>query len=405
MRRFKHALAAFEHPNYRLWFFGQLISFIGNGIQTTAQGYLMFELTQSSAGLGMVGFAAGIPIWLFTLYGGVLADRLSRRNILAVTQSIRMALVFILAALVFTGLIQPWHVIALAFAQGVTIAFNGPARQAFIPEIVGEKDIANAIALNATLNNLMTMIGPAIAGLVYVWVGPGWCFALNGLSFVVMVAALMLMKITPQPAPQKRSSTWDELKEGLSYIAHEPAVRALNMLTAAHGMLGMSIIVIFPAWAVRELHGDVSTNGLMLSARSLGALVGVVFLAFVSRSGQKGQLLSIATFAFPILLLIFTFVGWLPLALLLLVGTGMMAMWVQNLTNTLVQLHVPEDLRGRVMSAYVLISLGFAPLGALWIGLVGEQFGDPVVLMLNSGILLAVALGTYLFVPQVRELK
>jgi MFS family permease len=175
--------AALQHRNYRLWFVGQLVSMVGTWMQSTAQGYLVFELTRSPAYLGYVGFAAGVPSWLFMLYGGVVADRMSRRNLLLITQTVMMILAFGLAGLTFSGLIQPWHLILLAFGLGVANAFDAPARQAFVLEMVSREDLTNAIALNSTMFNLATVIGPAVAGVAYAILGPAWCFTLNGLSF------------------------------------------------------------------------------------------------------------------------------------------------------------------------------------------------------------------------------
>ena len=214
-RGFKQTFRALVYPNYRLWFIGQVISLFGTWMQSTAQGFLVYELTHSPAYLGYVAFAAGVPTWLFTLLGGVVSDRIARRTLLIITQNCMMVLAFILAGLTFLGLVQPWHIIVLAFLLGVANAFDSPARLALAPELVDRKDLTNAIALNATMFNIATIVGPATAGLVYAAFGPGWCFFLNGLSFVAVIIALLLMKLPVQQdklrqlAATKRAGRWD----------------------------------------------------------------------------------------------------------------------------------------------------------------------------------------------------
>jgi len=181
--RYKDTFAALQYPNYRLWFIGQLVSLVGTWMQSTAQGFLIFDLTHSAAFLGYVSFAAGVPTWLLTLYGGLIADRVPRRKLLIMTQTTMMVLAAVLAFLSFTHRVQPWHIIVLAAFLGIANAFDAPARQSFVAEMVDRKDLTNAIALNATMFNLGVVVGPAVAGLVYAWLGPSWCFTINSISF------------------------------------------------------------------------------------------------------------------------------------------------------------------------------------------------------------------------------
>src|SRR5262249_16874675 len=242
----QQTFAALRHRNYRLWFTGQLVSLFGTWMQTTAQGYLVFQLTQSPAYLGYVGFAAGVPAWLFRVYGGVIADRMPRRTLMLITQTAMMILAFVLAGLVFAGLVQPWQIVILAFLLGVANAFDGPARLAFVVELVDREDLTNAIALNATMFNLATATGPAVAGLTYALIGPAWCFTLNGLSFLAVITALLRMKLPPKPAA-RRASTWADLGEGVRYIAREPAIRTLIGLVGMTSLFGISFATLFPA--------------------------------------------------------------------------------------------------------------------------------------------------------------
>jgi MFS family permease len=401
----RQTFAALRHRNYRLWFTGQLVSLFGTWMQATAQGYLVFQLTQSPAYLGYVGFAAGVPAWVFTLYGGVIADRMSRRTLMLITQTAMMLLAFVLAGLVFAGVAQPWQIIALAFLLGVANAFDGPARLAFVVELVDREDLTNAIALNATMFNLASATGPAMAGLAYALVGPGWCFMLNGLSFLAVIWALLRMRLAPRPPATQRRSAWADLAEGVRYIVREPAVRTLIALVGATSLFGISFTTLFPAWAVDILGGDATTNGLLQSARGLGAMLSALLLASLGRSRFKGKLLTLGTFAFPLLLLAFTAVRWLPLVLLVLVGSGVAMILILNVANALVQGLVPDNLRGRVMSVYSMTFFGAMPLGALLVGALAEYASAPFAVLTGALVSLVVAAVLFVFVPGLRKLE
>jgi MFS family permease len=401
----QHTFAALKHRNFNLWFRGQIISLMGTWMQQTAQGYLIFELTHSPAYLGYVGFAAGLPAWLFTLYGGVIADRIDRRKLLLFTQSSMMILAFILAALVFSGLVEAWHILVLAFALGVANAFDAPARLAIVSEMVDREDLTNAIALNATMFNTGSAIGPAIAGLAYALVGPAWCFMLNGLSFIGVIAALLLMKLAPRSIAARRGSAWSELMEGLRYIAASPTIRTLILLVSVTALFGISSTTLFPAWAVNILGGDAKTAGLLQSARGVGALISALMIASLGRFKFKGRLLTLGSIAFPLLMLVFAFVRWLPLSLLVLVGSGMAIILVMNLANALVQTMAHDQLRGRIMAIYSLTFFGLLPIGALWAGAFAEAAGEPAAVILGAGITLVFAVALLVFTPWLRKLE
>ena len=403
--RLSQTFAALRHRNYRLWFFGQMISLFGTWMQTTAQGFLVYELTGSPAYLGAVGFAAGIPSWIFTLYGGVVADRVPRRTLLIITQTTMMALAFVLAALVATGAVEPWHIAALAFALGIANAFDSPARLAFVRELVDREDMTNAIALNATMFNLGSFAGPAVAGLAYALVGPAWCFTLNGLSFVGVIGALSLMRLPPQQRRATRATAWQELREGLRYIAGTRTVRTLMLLAGATGLFGISFTTLFPVWATDILGGDATTNGLLQSARGLGALMSALTIASLGRFTFKGRLLTLGSFLFPLLLSVFALVRSLPLSLLVLMASGMAVILVMNLANALVQSLVPDGLRGRVMAVYSMTFFGSMPLGALWIGSVAELAGAPIAVIAGAAAGLVVAALVWLLTPEIRALE
>jgi MFS family permease len=401
----RQAFASFGHRNYRLWFVGQSASMVGTWMQMTAQGFLVFQLTHSPAFLGYVGFASGIPIWLFMLFGGVASDRMPRRSLLLMTQMTMMVLAFLLAVLTFLGHIQPWHIVLLAFGTGVANAFDTPARQAFVVELVGHEDLGNALALNATMINLSAATGPAIAGVIYALLGPGWCFTINGVSFTAVISALLMMRIKPPPPQGRRGTAIDDLKEGLRFVVGHPTIRLLMAVVAMTTIFGMSYATLMPAWAVKILHGDATTNGLLQSARGVGSLIAGLMMASLARFKIKGKMLTMGNIVFPTLLLVFSVLRWLPLSLLVLVGVGWGSMLVFNVSNILVQSHVSDALRGRVMSIHSLSFFGTFPLGSLMAGAVAERMGEPVTITLGALIMLAFAGLLWLRMPQLRALE
>jgi len=400
----RNTFAALRYPNYRLWFLGQLASLVGTWMQTTAQGYLVYQLTGSPAYLGYVGFASGVPVWLFTLYGGVVSDRISRRKLLLITQTAMMILAFVLAGLTFTGLVQPWQIIVLSFLLGMANAFDAPARQAFVLELVEREDLANAIALNSTMFNSAAFVGPAVAGVTYALVGPAWCFTINGISFLAVIAALALMHLKPWVAPLRTKSATAELVEGLQYVRSHSVIRTLIAVGAVMGLFGMAFATLMPAWAVTVLGGDATTNGLLQSARGLGSLIAALMIASLGRFAFKGRLMSVGTLVFPVFLLIWTVVRWLPLSLLVLVGVGWAMMIVFNLLNALIQARVDDALRGRVMSVYSLSFFGFMPISALMVGTLADATSEPLAVAAMALVCLGFAVWLWLRAPQIRKL-
>jgi len=394
--------AALQFPNYRLWFRGQIVSLFGTWMQTTAQGFLIYELTRSPAYLGYVGFASGIPAWLLTLYGGVIADRMPRRSLLIITQTAMMLFAFILAALAFLHLVQPWHVILLSLCLGTANAFDAPARQAFVGEMVDRDHLTNAIALNATMFHTATAIGPAAAGITYALFGPAWCFTINGFSFIAVIIALRMMKIEPQAhlADARREGRF---KEGILYVVRHDLIRVVIGIVALNSMFTMSLMTLIPAWSVKILGGDATTNGFLISARGIGSLMGALVIATLGRITYRGKLVTFGTFLAPALLLAFATVHWLPASLVLIAGIGLGTIMVMNLANALVQTSTPEHLRGRVMGAYTWIFFGFMPIGALWSGELAARFGLAEAITINGFIALAAAIAIWMFFPKLRD--
>lgn len=395
--------AALKHPNYRLWFTGQLISLVGSWMQSTAQGYLIYELTGSSAYLGYVGFASGVPTLLFTLVGGVVADRISKRKLLIITQISMMLLAAILATMVFLNIVQPWHILVLAFFLGIANAFDAPARQSFIAELVERKDLTNAIALNASLVNMGIVVGPAVAGLVYAWVGPAWCFSINSISFMAIIYCLTRMKMPArEPAPVRRSA-FSDIREGFLYIATKKLTQVQLAALAVVSSFGFSMLTLLPAWAVAILGGDVRTNGLLLSSRGVGSLIGALFIAWAGHRIVRGKFWTVGSFFLPLVMLAFSQVRLLAPSMLLLVAIGFGLMLCTNLTNAMVQTDVDDRYRGRVMSMYTLVLMGSQPLGSLMVGLVANGLGEPTALIINAAVLMLMAVVVFTFQPMVRS--
>ena len=401
----KQVFVSFGHRNYRLWFAGQSASLVGTWMQFTAQGFLVFQLTHSPAFLGYVGFASGAPVWLFMLFGGVLSDRMPRRKLLLMTQTAMMILAFFLAILTFLGHIQPWHIVVVAFGFGVANSFDTPARQAFAVELVGHKELSNALALNATMINLATAIGPAIAGVVYALFGPGWCFTINGVSFIAVISALLMMRLKPLPPRERTGTPLEDLKEGLRYVVSHPTIRVLIVVATMTTIFGMSFVTLMPAWAVTILHGNSTTNGFLQSARGVGSLIGGLMIASLARNRIKGKVLTLGSLIFPVLLLVWSAMRWLPLSLLALLGVGWGLMLVFNMANILVQSVVSDQLRGRVMSIYSLGFFGMFPVGALLAGTMAEKIGAPGTVALGAMVLLAFGGVLWLRMPRLRALE
>jgi MFS family permease len=397
------AFASFSYSNYRLWFFGQMTSLFGTWMQSTAQGYLVYELTHSAAYLGYVGFASGLAMWVFTLYGGVVADRVPRRSLLVATQGFSMLLALALSALTFTRVVAPWHILGLAFLLGVVNAFDVPARQSFVIEMVGRDDLTNAIALNSMMFNAAVAAGPAIGGVTYALFGPGWCFVINGVSFVAVIAALLAMRLAPLAPPPRRSSALSEIREGLRAVTGDRGILALVALVGALSLFGMCYVTLMPAWAVLVIHGDARTNGFLQSARGLGALAAALGIASLGRFRFRGRLLTAGSILFPAMLVLFSFTRTLQVSLLALLLVGATNISINSLTNSLVQTRTPNAVRGRVMSIYNLFFMGLLPIGSLLAGAIAEKGGAPLAVQVGAGGTLACAVAIQIAAPSLRK--
>jgi MFS family permease len=395
--------SALKYRNFKLWFSGQMVSLIGTWMQATAQSYLLFELTGSPVMLGIAGFASGIPIWLFSLYSGLLSDRFSRRKVILFAQTSMMVLGFILAFLTFTDLVQPWHIIVLAFLLGTANAFDAPARQSFVVDMVPKEELTNAIALNSSVFNLGTIVGPSVAGLIYAWLGPAWCFTINGISFLGVIGALLLMNVPPRKITVRNKSPFSDMQEGLRFAVGHVEIRYLLINLAAVAMFSFSLMTLMPDWANTVLGGDVTTNGLLLSARGAGSLAAALMIANLGSRVVRGKIWTYGGLVMPIAIFLFGSFRVLPVSIITLVVLGWSLMSVANISNALIQTHVPDHLRGRVMSIYILVFMGSYPIGALLVGWLADMFGSPTT-MIICGVLITLVVGTINLVhPAIRK--
>ncbi|WP_437805792.1 MFS transporter [Sorangium sp. So ce1078] len=368
---------ALRHRNYQLFFSGQLVSLVGTWMQSVAQSWLVYRLTGSSLLLGTVGFATQIPVFLLAPIGGAVADRRSRHRILITTQSAAMVLALGLAALTLSGHIEVAHILGFSVLLGVVNAFDIPTRQAFVVEMVGREDLANAIALNSSMFNGARIIGPAVAGILVGAIGEAWCFLANGLSFLAVIASLLAMRVPPRRAARGRGSALAETAEGFRFVARTGAVRALLFLLGVVSVTAMPYAVLMPIFADRILGGGPRGLGILMGASGIGALLGALVLAGRRRLRGLGHWVAAACAGFGVALALFAMSRSFWLSALLLVPVGFSMMVQMAGSNTLVQAMVPDALRGRVMAVYAMMFMGMAPLGALLAGWLADRIGAP----------------------------
>ena len=402
--RIPATFAALRHPNYRKWFVGQVLSLMGTWMQSVAQGWLVYQLTGSKFALGTIAFIGTLPTLFLMLPGGVVADRVSKRKLLIVTQASMMVFAFVLAGLAWSGTLQVWQIGVLAFLLGVANSFDAPARMSIVPELVDDReDMQNAIALNAMMFNMARVVGPAIGGLVLATAGAAWCFALNALSFLAVLIALLLLVLPNDVGRPSNRRVFADIGEGIRFIARHPVIRPIIILVGAAALFGFSYAVLLPAYATDVLHTDEAGYGVMNAAVGIGALIGSLLVASLSRRGNRGGILTLGSLLFPLALLGLALTGSLYVALFLLVLVGL-GFVMQNVeANTLVQTLAPDELRGRVTSVYSLMFFGTAPFGSLLAGAVAQVVGSSLAIALGAGVSLVFALGLILFAPQVRR--
>ena len=398
-----HLTRALRHRNYRLFFSGQTVSLVGTWITRIATSWLVYRLTHSVFLLGVVGFFGQIPTLLLAPFTGVLIDRWNRHHILVVTQVLAMLQSVALAALTLAGIITVTEILALQVVQGIINAFDTPARQTFVVEMVTDRaDLPNAIALNSSMVNASRIIGPSVGGIMIAAVGEGWCFALDAVSYLAVIASLLAMRLEKFSPPAANTRMLDELRTGFRYVTRFPPVRDSLLLLALVATMGMPYNVLMPAIAASVLHGGPHTLGYLMTAVGVGALGGAFYLASRRSVLGLGRVMVTATATFGVGLIAFSFsrVLWLSLLLLPFVGAGMMV--VMASTNTILQTIVEDDMRGRVMSFYTMAFLGTAPLGSLLAGFAADHIGPTYTVTLGG---VACALAAVVFAARLPRLR
>ena len=387
---------ALKHRNFQLFSAGQLVSLIGTWMQNTAQLWLVYRLTGSPALLGIFAFANQIPMLVLSSVGGYVGDRYSRHRGVIATQLASMILAFLLAGLTLTNSIHgrrgAWIIIVIAFLAGIVNAFDVPIRQSFFVNMVGREDLPNAIALNSSIFNGARVVGPAIAGFAIAWIGEGWCFFLNGISFLAVIIALLAMRIPPREEKGATQSPWQSFLQGFHFAMSDRPIRSVLILLSMLSIFGLQYNVFMPIFAKDVLHGGARGLGLLMSASGIGAVLGA--LQFAARTNYKGIAKWIAGMfcICAVCLILFSQSRWFWLSAVLLFIFGFAATSQMAATNTTVQNRVPDALRSRVMAVYATMFMGVQPIGSLLAGGLAKRFGAPVTVALFGTICLIGAL-------------
>ena len=398
-----HAWRALRHRNFRLFFGGQSISLVGTWMTRIATSWLVYRLTGSALLLGTVSFAGQIPTFLFAPFAGVWVDRLDRRQVLVWTQTLSMVQSFALAALTLSHHIAIHWILALSVMQGIINAFDMPGRQAFMVKMVEDRrDLSNAIAINSSMVNVARLIGPSLAGMLIAVTSEGWCFLIDGISYIAVIASLLMMRLHAPVMERRTTSTLTELKAGWTYVSEFVPVRTILLLFAVISLMGMPFVVLMPIFAARVLHGGPHTLGFLMGAMGVGALVSALSLA--ARKSVLGlvRMIPIAAAVFGLGLIGFGLsrVFWLSMIMVLIAGMGMMQGMAGS--NTIIQTIVSEDKRGRVMSYYTMAFVGMAPFGSLLAGTLAHAVGAPWTVIANGS---AVLLGAAWFATQLPAVR
>ena len=402
-----NAFAILANRDYRLFWAGTCLSFIGSWVQTVALGLYVYEITNSKHALGVIGLAGGLPGTAFLLFGGVVADRANKRTLVLLTQTAFAVSAFAFAALTWTGTIQMWHVVALSFINGLVFAVDGPARQAMVYDLVGRDQLTSGVALQSASFNVARVIGPAVGAILYEALGPGWCFFVNGVSFFCVIVALIAIRTDLTQRGDAQGSVWDGFLHGMHQLRANRPMRLVVMLTMVTSVFAFaSYSTLMPAFA-RDLLGMSERDrryGLLFSAVGLGALVGVYFVGRFAGSGRRGRLMTVCACVFSMALLCLAHATRFEVAFVLLVVIGMAAIAQLATANTLTQTLAPDALRGRAVSTHMFAMGGLQPFGAYLAGSVAQGFGVPAALTLGGAALLIYTIGMIVLRPEVARL-
>lgn len=397
------AMRALRNPNFRLFWSGNFLSNIGTWMQNVAQGWLVLTLTNSAFWLGVVGFAGSIPFLFFTLFGGVIADRVDKRRLLMVTQTAMMLLAFLLAALTYWKLINVWGVAAIAFCNGVAMAMNAPSYQAMVPRLVKREDLTNAIALNSAQFNMSRILGPTLGGYAMVVFGIAGNFFLNGVSFVAVLWALTRLRF-PDEKPSKRESMWASLRGGFAYLRSERQMLVLIWMIIAASFFGLPFLTFIPYFAKVQLHAGESGLGWLLAASGFGAVLGAVSVAVAGLIRHRGRVATLAGVVFFSAIIGFCYSRSFALSEVLAFFEGASGIMMISSFNISIQHLSSDEMRGRVMSIYATSFLGLPPLGALLAGELSRHIPTGHALGMMAGTALLVFVGIFSFSHDLRAL-
>ncbi|MGA8221010.1 MAG: MFS transporter [Candidatus Acidiferrales bacterium] len=395
-------LRSLRHRNFQLFFSGQMISLIGTWMQNIAQAWLVYRLTGSSLLLGLVGFAGQIPVFLFAPLGGMVADRWNRHRVIIGTQTTAMILAFILAALTLLHIVRVWEIVLLASLLGAVNAFDIPARQAFLIDMVGREDLMNAIALNSSMFNGARVIGPAIAGLLVAWIGEGWCFFANAVSYIAVIVGLLFMQLGPLRRIVMKTSPLEHIAEGFRFVQSTAPILALMLLIGVVSLVAVPYTVLMPIFADRILHGGARGLGILMGATGIGALLGALTLATKHGVSGLGRWVGFSAMSFGASLILFSFSKWFLVSMFMLVPVGYSMMLQMSSSNTLIQAMVPDELRGRVMAVYTMMFMGMAPMGSLFAGTLADSIGAPWTVAIGG---MGAVAGSILFLRKLPKLR
>jgi MFS family permease len=402
-RRWLNTFRALRHRNFRIFWLGQVFSLTGNWMQQVGQGWLVYRLTGSPLMLGAVGLVAMIPVLPISLLGGVIIDRTPKRWLLFLTQSALAMCALGLALVTWSGKVQVWHVIIVSCLNGAIGSVDLPARQTFVVDLVGKDDLMNAIALTTSIFNVTRVVGPALAGLLVGWQGEASCFFLNALSFVPFIVGLLFMRLSVPAAPPDRPSLTGGLVQGFKYLQGQPVILVLMSMMVVSSFTVLPYQTLMPVFAQDVLDAGPQGLGFLMAAIGIGAIAGALFVANLD-AGRRGSFLTVGALLLPLSIIAFCMSRRFPLALVVLVVAGAATTWVQSMLNTLVQLNVQDDMRGRIMSLYLLLSVGMLQAGGVQVGYVAEHVG----ISLSLGLSAVACLFYFLFVtwrlPFVRRL-
>src|SRR6202167_791979 len=399
--RARAMVRSLRHRNFQLFFSGQMISLIGTWMQNVAQAWLVYRLTGSSLLLGVVGFAGQIPVFLLAPIGGLAADRWNRHRIVIGTQIVSMILACFLAILTLLHIVAVWEIVLLAALLGAVNAFDIPARQSFLIDMVGREDLMNAIALNSSMFNGARVVGPAIAGILVARIGEGWCFFANAVSYIAVIVGLLLMKVLSS-VPPAITSPFEHMMEGFRFVNRTAPIRALLVLLGLVSLVGMPYAVLMPIFADKILHGGARGLGILMGSSGIGALLGALTLAF--RKGVKGlgRWVAACCAGFGLSLVVFAMSHRFWISVILLLPVGYTIMLQMACSNTLIQVMVPDALRGRVMAVYSMMFMGMAPIGALLGGAIADRLGAQVTVGIGGVASVLGAGWFWLQLPKIR---